>query len=129
MPFLVSLLALAGLAAAPAGGCDRYMVDPTPEQGMADAALVRKASGHDASPRSLGATLAIGSWRAVWAKPDDSEPGVFFFHGRPGAKRFVEVWGGPTSDRAAAFRWASRTVGAPAALSRCFAARIVAGGL
>ena len=128
MLVLVPVLALAGLAAAPADGCARYVVDPTPEQGFSDAALVRKASGHDASPRSLGEALAVGSWRAVWARPDDSEPGVFFFHGRPGAERFVDVWGGPTSDRAGAFRWANRTVGAPAALSRCFAARIVAKG-
>ena len=125
MPFPIPLIALAGLAAVPAAGCARYEVVPGPEQGMADAALVRKASGHDASPRSLGMTLALGSWRAVWAAPDGSEHGVFFFH----AGRFVDVWGGPTSDRAGAFRWANRKVGAPAPLSRCFARRLTTQGL
>lgn len=121
-------LAAAVAAAHPAIRCERYVVEPTPEQGMADAALVRKASGHDASPRSLGTAMAMGTWRVVWARPEDSEGGVFFFHGPRGAERFVNVWGGPTSDRAAAFRWARTTVRAPVALSRCFAARLVANG-
>ena len=128
MPILIPMLALAGLVATPAAGCASYEVTPGPEQGMADAALVRQASGHDASPRSLGTALAMGSWRIVWARPDDSEPGAFFFHGRPGAERFVNVWSGPTSDRAGAYRWATRRVGAPASLARCFAARLVTNG-
>ena len=129
MPFLTSMLALAAMASVPSAGCSRYEVEYGPEQGMSDAALIRKASGHDASPRSLGATLAMGSWRVIWARPEDSEGGVFFFHGRRGAERFVNVWGGATSDRAGAFRWASRKVGAPVALSRCFAARLTTKGV
>lgn len=125
---MIAILLSLALAAQPATVCRHVVVDPTPEQGMADAALVRKASGHDASPRSLGTALASESWRAVWARPDQSEGGVFFFHGPRGAERFVDVWGGPTSDRAAAFRWARRKVGAPLELARCFAERVVTEG-
>ena len=129
MPIFTPLIALAAMAATPAARCHRYEVDYGPEQGMSDAALIRRASGHDASPRSLGTTFATGQWRVIWAQPDDSEKGVFFFRGRHGAERFVDVWGGPTSDRAGAFRWASRKVGAPVALSRCFAERLTTQGL
>ena len=125
MPILFTLIAAAAIAANGNAGCGRYEVVPTVEQGMSDAALVRRASGHDASPRSLGTALAEGTWRAVWARPDDSEGGVFFFHNQ----QFVDVWGGPTSNRSGAFSWATRKVGAPVALSRCFAARLTMTGI
>lgn len=129
---MIPILMLVALAGAPsfssAMTCDRYVVDPGPEQGMADAALVRRASGHDVSPRSLGTTLASGEWRVVWAHPDYSEPGIFFFRGPRDYERLVDIWGGPTSDEAGAYHWALK-IGAPRELARCFAQRLVHSGL
>lgn len=100
-PFILMVgLASASVHAAP--GCDRFLVEPTPEQGWSDAALVTKASHHATASRDLGTALAGLGWRIVWARPADSEGGVFFFRGPRGSERLVDIWGGSGASRAEA---------------------------
>lgn len=123
---LYSALAGAPLGQMPA--CNKFLVDPGPEQGMSDAALVSRASHHATGPRDLGSAMAGRGWRIVWATPADSEPGVFFFRGRPGAApRLVDTWGG-TPNRKAALHFA-QGIGVPQAMAQCFANRLVSEGV
>ena len=119
---------LAGTLIGHLAACGRYVVPPTLDQGFSDAALVARASHHPTGPRDLGIVMAAGGWRFVWAAPADSERGVFVFHGSPKHERFVNVWGG-TPDHQSVYQWASRDVGAPAALARCVAHKLTTDGL
>lgn len=120
---------LAAAAAQPGHACARFVVDPGPEQGMADAALVSKASHRDTGPRDLGTVLATDTWRIVWAAPADSEHGVFFFRGTKGSERLLDIWSGAGATRAEAFRWATRKLHVPTSLAGCFADRLAAEGV
>lgn len=123
------LVMLAAATAHPNHACARFVVDPGPEQGMADAALVTKASHLETGPRDLGTVLATNRWRIVWAAPANSEHGVFFFRGAQGSERLLDIWGGAGASQVEAFRWATRKLHVPTPLAGCFADRLAADGV
>jgi hypothetical protein len=121
------VLMLATLPDAPPPACAGYTLHRSREALAADAAMIGAASGKRTLPRAIDAELGDGHWQIIWATPHDSEGGVFFFKRQGSKPAFVDVWGGMTTDRRSAARWAVK-LGVPNALAQCFATRLVEKG-
>lgn len=108
--------------------CAIYVQGPSPAEAAQNAALVREAIHRRTSPAQIGTIMTAADWRIVWATPEQSEEGAFFFRRAGRGYRLAGTWGGiaQAAERGDVVAWAVRR-GVPAALAQCFASRVVDG--
>ena len=131
MRMTIAIAALIG-AAAPAAAADPCAgVDTrlTPQRQQHFAPIVAQVAG-GVAPAGVEITdyAAEGDWIFVYASFAELEPAFFFFRTGGSRMRYVDLWGGYTTEeeRAEDTAWA-RGIGAPAGLAACFAERAING--
>ncbi len=130
LAFLTILMA-SPLPASARSSCSQMTVRLNAASRLKDARLTSTATD-PVRAANVSYVLVEPGWRVIWATPDNAERSVYFFR-RLGkdSYRLVDSWGGVIApdERKETVAWARHLKGGgpSEALSRCFAAALVAG--
>jgi hypothetical protein len=125
---IVIIIAASLLVASPAlaNDCTALNVKSSRATRAADAVLIRKGARQVVWSSKVSRVITDGKWRLIWAVPENTENGVFFFRrvGKSGL-RYVSAWGGVIDEggEQAAINWAGKLVGGGPSprVTKCFA--------